>query len=156
MSERISKSAKAVLWIEGAIASSAMAGTASVFAASAEGNADELCAALAQGDDANAADADSTTALGMASLRGHTDCVRLLLSARAAVDQADSDGITPLMHACDVGYADCVVRRRPLPAPRTQSPAHPIRLSDRRASDPAQPLPLPPNLRWLRTWCSRG
>ena len=84
-----------------------------VLAAAAQGNADELCVALAQGGSANASDKDRATALGLASLRGHTDCVRLLLSARATVDQPDPDGLTPLMHACDVGYADCVVRRRP-------------------------------------------
>ena len=58
---------------------------------------------------ANAANADGTTALYLASQMGHDDAVLLLLDNGAALDKGRaSTGSTPLFVACQHGHGDVV------------------------------------------------
>ncbi|OPZ10194.1 MAG: Phosphocholine transferase AnkX [candidate division BRC1 bacterium ADurb.BinA364] len=64
-----------------------------------EGRIDAVRAALAQGADPDAADADGRTALMLAAFNGHLEIARELIGRSAQVDLKDAAGRTALLYA---------------------------------------------------------
>ncbi|KAL4432460.1 hypothetical protein ABPG77_001759 [Micractinium sp. CCAP 211/92] len=63
---------------------------------------------LGAGGNANAANAQGTTALHAAATNGHNKCVQRLLAAGAAADARNWEGITPLICAAHNSQTACV------------------------------------------------
>jgi ankyrin repeat protein len=83
----------------------AAAGPTSLLDAAKTGTAAELSRALKEGADANAADADGTSALHWAAHGGSVDAVSALLAAGAAVDAENRYGVRPAYLAAENGDA---------------------------------------------------
>ncbi len=76
--------------------------------AAAQGNLDEVKAALAAGADVNGRDAYNNTALNEAAEYGHTEIVTHLLAAGADIENLGGADKTPLMNAAFAGHMKVV------------------------------------------------
>jgi ankyrin repeat protein len=94
-----------LLLVCGLVSGAAAAERSSVLAAAEHGTVEELRGALAAGANANAADADGTSALHWAVHRGALDSVQALLAAGAAVDAENRYGVRPAYLAAENGDA---------------------------------------------------
>ena len=79
-----------------------------LLAAAAAGNVDTIRAALADGADVDARDAEGTPATMLATRGHHTDALRALLDAGADVDAQDATLDNPLLYAGREGFLDVI------------------------------------------------
>jgi len=79
-----------------------------LLAAARSGDVDAIRAALADGADADARDADGTPATMLVTRGHHTDALRALLDAGADVDAQDGTLDNPLLYAGREGFLDVI------------------------------------------------
>lgn len=75
--------------------------------AAQSGDLQQVQTLLAGGADANATDADGSTALHLAAFNGHLEVVQALLAAGADVNAQDAQGWTPIFKAAHNAELDC-------------------------------------------------
>src|SRR6267143_3968607 len=97
-----------------------------VIDAARNGDRDGLRVLLQKGANANAAEADGSTALHWASYRDDVESAGLLIRAGAKINTANDLGVTPLWTASQNG-SEVMVRRLLMPAPIRTPPCWPAK-----------------------------